>query len=369
MQSPKFITLLASFRFLHRYARLFYLHRELAEWTTFGKNWPMSKPHPKPYSVACIAYDHWSLFEAGIASEVFGLPRPEFLRPLYNFKVVRAESGVLRSRGGLRIGVNGGLRLLPAADLIIVPGWRDHREIPPMALIKALRAAHARGSRLMSICTGAFVLAAAGVLDGKEATTHWRYAEAFRALFPKVRLLPDVLYVDDGNVVTSAGSAAGIDACLHVVRKDYGSQIANSIARTMVTPPRRLGSQAQYIPSPVSTHDNRALSPLQDWARQNLHRPLRVSDLAKRASMSQRSLLRHFHAQTSLGPKSWLRRERVSAAQALLEQSGLSLQQIAEAVGFGSVEAIRCAFRDIVGAPPLQQRRMFIPDARSADGT
>lgn len=251
------------------------------------------------------------------------------------------------------------MRLLACADLIVVPGWRDHLEKPPAPLLRALAAAHRRGARLMSICSGAFVLAAAGVLDGRAATTHWRYAQAFRDRFPAIELRPDVLYVDEGNVITSAGSAAGIDACLHVVRQDYGADAANMVARTMVTPPHRDGTQAQFVPRPVASRDSSAVAPVMDWARKRLATPLRVTDLAQRAAMSQRSFLRHFTAQTGLGPKDWLRRERVATAQALLEQTGHVLERVAHDVGFGSVGAMRAAFRDIIGGSPTQHRKLF----------
>ena len=310
-------------------------------------------------TVVCIAYDGLSLFEAGIASEVFGIERPEFDRPLYRFRMAQAEPGVLRSRGGVSIQTQGGLRLLNGASLIIVPGWRDHREAPGTEMLRALRRAHERGSRLLSICTGAFVLAAAGVLDGRSATTHWRYAQAFRERFPKVNLRPEVLYVDEGSVITSAGSAAGIDACLHVVRRDHGSAVANTVARTMVTPPHRAGGQAQFIPSPVAEDEDGAMAPVMDWARGRLHQPLRMCDLAARAAMSERSFLRHFSAQVGMGPKEWMRRERVALAQRLLERSGKGLETVADEVGFGSVTALRAAFRDIAGGPPTQHRRQF----------
>jgi AraC family transcriptional activator FtrA len=310
-------------------------------------------------SVVCIAYDRWSLFEAGIAHEVFGVERPDLQRQLYRFRVAQAEPGVLRAQGGLRVQAQGGLRLLASADLVIVPGWRDHRQAPPLPMLAALRSAHQRGAQVLSICTGAFVLAAAGLLDGRRATTHWRYASAFRERFPRVDLQPDVLYVDEGDIITSAGSAAGIDACLHVVRTDHGSEIANFVARTMVTPPHRGGGQAQFVPSPIACAPSGAVAPVMDWARAGISRPLRVGDLAKRAAMSERTFLRHFTAQVGIGPKQWLRRERVSVAQRLLETSGKPLEVVAEASGFASVTALRAAFHDTVGAPPSHYRRQF----------
>ena len=308
-------------------------------------------------SVVCVAYDDLSLFEAGIASEVFGLERPEFEHPLYRFRVAQIEPGMLRSRGGLQLRADGGLGLLNRADLVIVPGWRGTDA--PEALQRALRRAHARGAQLLSICTGAFVLAEAGLLDGLEATTHWRYVPAFRERFPKVAWLADVLYVDTGSIVTSAGSAAGIDACLHVVRRHHGSAVANLVARTMVTPPHRQAGQAQFIPMPVGPATRSSLGPVLDWARARLDKPLRVGDMAGRAAMSERNFLRHFSAQVGIGPKEWLRRERVAAAQALLERSSQRLEAVAQAVGFGSAAALRAAFRQTIGVPPTLHRRQF----------
>lgn len=325
----------------------------------FDNNPPMLQAPSITPSVVCIAYDGLSLFEAGIASEVFGVERPEFERPLYRFRMAQAEPGVLKARGGLHLQTQGGLRLLNGVDWVVIPGWRDHREVPPAALLKALRAAHTRGARMLSICTGAFVLAEAGLLDGRSATTHWRYAAAFRERFPRVQLLPDVLYVDEGDVVTSAGSAAGIDACLHVVRKDHGAAIANTVARTMVTPPHRAGSQAQFVPAPVARQEGSRIAPVLDWARSRLQRPLSVSDLSQHAAMSERSFLRHFNAQLGMGPKEWIRRERVSLAQRLLESPGSRLDVVAEGSGFGSVTAMRAAFRDLTGAPPTTHRKQF----------
>lgn len=319
----------------------------------------MSTARPGIPTVACLAYDDLSLFEAGIASEVFGIERPEFERPLYRYRVAQVEPGLLRARGGLRLQADGGLRLLGGADLIIVPGWRHHREKPPEALLRALRRAHERGAQLLSICTGAFVLAATGLLDGRAATTHWRYAAAFRERFPRVDLQPDVLYVDEGSIVTSAGSAAGIDACLHVVRRHHGSAVANQIARTMVTPPHRQAGQAQYVPAPLGPAPRGGLGPVLDWARSHLGEPLRVEDMAARAAMSQRNFLRHFSAQVGTGPKQWLRRERVAAAQTLLEQTAHGLDTVAHAVGFGSASALRAAFRETIGASPTVHRRQF----------
>ena len=312
-----------------------------------------------PPLVVAVAYDGLSLFEAGIVAEVFDLPRPEFAAPLYRLRVAQAEPGELRSAGGLRVRSDGGLRLLRGASLVIVPGWRNHRERPPAPLLRALRAVHARGARVMSICSGAFVLAAAGLLDGRRATTHWRYATAFREMYPQVMLDPDVLYVDEGDVITSAGSAAGIDACLHVVRRDYGEQAANTIARSMVSVPHRSGGQSQYVAHPLPRHDGRGLAPVMQWAREHLAESLTVPQLASRAAMSERSFLRRFRSEAGLTPKAWLLQEQVRAAQRLLETSGAALDAVCAHSGFTSVETFRAAFRKVSGVAPSEYRRNF----------
>jgi AraC family transcriptional activator FtrA len=314
---------------------------------------------PDTRVVVAVAYDRLNLFEAGIVAEVFGLPRPELPGPLYALRVAQAEPGELRGPGGLRLCADGGLGLLRRADLIVIPGWRNHRELPPRGLIQALRAAHARGARLLSICTGAFVLAATGLLDGRRATTHWRYADAFRRMYPRVALDDQVLYVDEGDVVTSAGSAAGIDACLHVVRCDHGAEVANTIARTMVSSPHRSGGQAQYIAGPVPPRETDGLAAVMDWARARIDRSLSVPQLARRAAMSERTFLRRFVAETGITPKRWLLHERVRAAQRMLEAPGATLKAVSADAGFASVETFRAVFRHITGVAPSEYRRSF----------
>lgn len=319
----------------------------------------MSAPPERTRTVVCVAYDRLSLFEAGIAHEVFGIERPEFKVQPYRFVMARAEPGPLRAPGGLRLEASRSLRVLATADWVVIPGWRDHREVPPAPLLHALRQAHGRGVRLLSICTGAFVLAHAGLLDGRRATTHWRHADSLARQFPAVRLQPDVLYVDEGDIVTSAGSAAGIDACLHAVRKDHGPAVANVVARTMVTAAHRTGGQAQFVPMPVASRPASAVTPVTDWARSHLAHPLRVAELARRAAMSERTFLRRFTDQVGMGPKQWLRRERVALAQQMLEASDHPLEQVAQATGFASVSALRVAFQHVLGTPPSQHRRGF----------
>lgn len=309
--------------------------------------------------VVSVAYRGLSLFETGIVTEIFGTRRPGVIPPLYRFSIAQSEAGRLRTAGGLSVQADGGLRLLLDAALVVIPGWRNHLEPPPPALIGALRRSHERGARLLSICTGAFVLAATGLLDGKRATTHWLFADAFRKMFPQVVLDPNVLYVDEGSVVTSAGSAAGIDACLHVVKQDYGAETANLIARTLVASPHRAGGQAQYIATPVPRRESRGLAQLMSWASQHLTQPITVPLLARRAAMSERTLLRQFLAQAGVTPKTWLLQERVRQAQRLLESSDLPLEQISALCGFASPETFRATFRRIARVAPFAYRKAF----------
>jgi AraC family transcriptional activator FtrA len=312
-------------------------------------------------SVAVLAYDGLCTFEFALAVEVFGLRRPELGVPWYDFKVCALERGALRAEGGVRMQVAHGLRAIEAADTVVVPGWRHNLEEPiPTPLLSALRRAHARGARLVSICSGAFVLAATGLLDGKRATTHWRYTELFAQRFPKVKLLPDVLYVDEGQLLTSAGSAAGLDLCMHLVRKDYGAAIANQVARRLVIPPHREGGQAQFVPEPIApVESGSALSMLLSWALENLREPISVRRLARRAGMSERTFCRRFYAQTGTSPARWLITQRVIAAQRLLETTRLAVEAVADRVGMGTATNLRHHFREHLTTTPIQYRRTF----------
>src|SRR6202043_561588 len=256
--------------------------------------------------VATLLYDGLSLFEFGIVVEIFGLPRPELEVDWYKFETCSHQRGPLRTTGGVHVEARRGLRTLQQAGTIVISGWKRTSELPPESLLKALRSAHARGARLVSICSGAFVLAATGLLDGKRATTHWRYAEELASRFPKIRVDPGVLYVDEGSILTSAGSAAGIDLCLHIVRRDYGAEVANSVARRLGMPPHRDGGQAQFVAEPLRDQREEGLAPVLAWAQANLARALRVEDLARRAAMSPRTFARQFVRQNGTTPHQWL---------------------------------------------------------------
>jgi AraC family transcriptional activator FtrA len=323
--------------------------------TTIVKKLP--KPQKPPRQVAVLAYDHLCTFEFGIAVEVFGLPRPE-LPGWYRFKVCAIEPGPLAATGGFRILADGGLRDLRGADTIIVPGWRGIQTPVPEALVKALRAAHARGARLLSFCSGVFVLAATGLLDGRRATTHWRYARHLQQAYPAIRIEPDVLYVDEGQLLTSAGSAAALDLSLHLVRRDHGPKIANQVARRLVIPPHRDGGQAQFIDRPVQ-EEGAALAAMLDWMRRNLQRELPLRLLARQAKLSERTFLRRFEEATGTTPKDWLTNERLRRARELLEGSGMAVERVATECGFGSADTLRHHFRTRLQLSPRRYRDRF----------
>lgn len=310
--------------------------------------------------VVALAYEGLCTFEFGVVVEVFGLPRPEMGEGWYRFAVAALEPGALRAAGGVRIVADGDIALLSQAHTIVIPGWRGPDAPVPAELIAALRAAHSRGTRLLSVCSGVFVLAATGLLDGKRATTHWLYADALRTRYPQIQVDPDVLYIDEGDVLTSAGSAAGIDLCLHLVRRDYGTAAANSVARRLVAAPHRDGGQAQFIECAVpSHHESPRLGPLFDWLHQHLSEEHSVESLAARACMSPRTFLRRFNAATGTTPARWIINERLTRAQRLLEHSGLSIEEIAQQAGFGSASTLRHHFSQRFLLSPARYRKNF----------
>jgi AraC family transcriptional regulator, transcriptional activator FtrA len=311
--------------------------------------------------VVVVAYDGLCTFEFGCAVEVFGLPRPEMGERWYRFAVASADPGPLRAIGGVQVIADGGLDLLAAAGTVIVPGWRGMEAPVPDALTGALRDAYAGGARIVSLCSGAFVLAAAGLLDKRNATTHWRYADELVRRHPKVRFVPDVLYVDDERVLTAAGSAAGLDLCLHLVRRDWGAGIANQVARRLVLPAHRQGGQQQYVESPVPRErgGGSRLAPLLDRVRENLDQEWPVERLAAEAATSIRALHRRFRETVGQSPGVWLAAERVARARELLESGSLSIEGIAGACGFGSAATLRHHFRAVLGTSPAAYRARF----------
>jgi len=312
------------------------------------------------HTVAGIAFDGVPPFELSVAAEVFGVDRSDLGVPWYRFMVCTVEGRAVKSEVGFEIHSPYALADLRRADTIVVPArYHGSAENYPK-LLDALRAGHRRGARVMSFCTGAFVLADAGLLDGRRATTHWAYADEFAARFPAVKLDPGVLYVDEGDVLTSAGTAAGIDLCLHVVRKDLGADIANAVARRMVVPPHRDGGQAQYVDDPVPDGPGADLfGETMAWLQQHLSEPLTVEDLARRSAMSPRTFARRFRATTGTTPMQWVLRQRVLLAQRLLETTDEPVDRVADLAGFGSPASLRQHFNRIVRTSPTSYRRTF----------
>ncbi|MBR8129896.1 transcriptional regulator FtrA [Burkholderia ambifaria] len=322
----------------------------------------------KNHLVVALAYDRLCTFEFGCVVELFALERPELGVDWYRFAVCASEPGPVRAAGGITVAAPYRLATLDRADTIVIPGWRDPDERPPEPLLKKLRAARRRGARLCSICSGVFVLAAAGVLDGMTVTTHWRYAERLQARYPALRVNPDALYVDEGQIVTSAGSAAGLDMLLHLVRRDHGGAIANRVAQRLVLPPHRDGGQAQFVPRPVAPGGGDRLAKLIDWMRAHAAEPHTLASLAAQAAMSTRTLQRQFADATGMSPLTWLIRERVNLAKDMLEtHPALSLAQIAARSGFGSEESLRRHFRRVAATSPAAYRRGMDRGVRPAN--
>jgi transcriptional regulator GlxA family with amidase domain len=333
-------------------------------------------------NVAAVVLNDFTPFELGVVCEVFGYDRTDDGLPSYDFAVVAGEPGPLRAEGclGLTLQSAGGLDRLADADLVVVSAVSAARmyqtEVPefPPPLLAALRATVDRGGRVLSVCTGAFVLGAAGLLDGRMCTTHWRHAGELARRYPAAKVDPAVLYVDEDPVITSAGTAAGVDACLHLVRKEQGSRVANGIARRMVVPPHRDGGQAQYVDRPVAMPACDTLGDVLSWMQRHLAEPITIRQLAARARMSERTFARRFVAETGTTPLRWLTGQRILLAQELLEESDASLELIAERAGFGNAAALRHHFRAWRGTTPQAYRRAFAaggpPRAagRGADG-
>lgn len=309
--------------------------------------------------VVAVVYDGLCTFEFSIVAEVFGLNRPEMGEGWYRFASAAMEPGPLRAQGGLMFQVDHGLELLDEADLIVIPGWKGVDVDVPDALLASLRSAWHRGARLASICSGAFVLAATGLLDGQRATTHWRYAQVLAKRHPSVDVDASVLYASGGRVFTSAGSAAGIDLMLHIVREEFGTEAANSVARRLVMPPHRHGGQAQFIERPVPTDRNAQLSKLLEKLRQDPTRRWSVGDMARKIAMSNRTFLRRFTETTGMPPAQWLALVRVEEAKRLLETTALQMEQVAAGAGFASVQALRHHFLAKVGVAPREYRASF----------
>ncbi|MEU9020025.1 helix-turn-helix domain-containing protein [Actinomadura sp. NPDC048394] len=310
------------------------------------------------HRVVALVRPPQSTFELGCAAQVFGIERAG-LPTRYDFGVCTEHPGPVSTLAGFDMLVTTGLQALDEAKTVIVPGWLPTTEPPSPAVVEALRRAHSRGARIVSICSGAFALAHAGLLDGRRATTHWAQADEFAARFPHVQLDPDVLYVDHGDVATSAGAGAGFDLCLHLVRNDQGARYAAHVARTMVMPPHREGGQLQYSSPPHPAHIDDTLAPLLDWVTARLDEPVTIETMAAHAGVSPRTLTRRFTDQLGTSPGQWLLAQRIAAAQDLLESTDLPLNAIARRVGLSSATNLRRRFLNALATTPGAYRRAF----------
>ncbi|MEU6196541.1 helix-turn-helix domain-containing protein [Streptomyces sp. NPDC047061] len=307
------------------------------------------------HRVAVLAVDGVYPFELGIPSRVFGATEGH-----YEVLTCTVDGRPVRTNSDFSITTEHGPETLSTADTVVIPPFSTTAVTPevPQAVVEALRSV-APGTRLVSICTGAFVLAAAGLLDGRPATTHWVVADLFRSWFPKVALDPNVLFIDDGDVLTSAGAASGLDVCLHIIRKDHGSEVANHVARMCVVPPWRDGGQAQYIRHPVPEATTSGTATARQWALENLHEPMALTDLAEHSHMSLRTFVRRFTEEVGTSPGRWLIQQRVERARHLLESTDLPVDEIAGRVGFAGGTSLREHLHAAIGVSPLAYRRTF----------
>lgn len=311
-----------------------------------------------PHRVVALLVPPQSIFELACATEVFGLPRADE-PPRYEFSVCTERPGPVATLAGYDITAGRDLKALADADTVVVPGLHHRLDAVSPAVLDAVHQAHRRGARVAAICSGAFLLAQAGLLDGRRATTHWRMARQLAARFPLVRVEPDTLYIDLGDVATSAGTAAGIDLCLHLVRTDHGAAHAARIARHMVMPPHREGGQLQFAAPIQPETPSESLACVLDWAAERLREPLTVTDLAAYAALSPRTLARRFAEQLGTSPGRWLLQQRIMAARALLEETDLPVEAIAVRVGLSSATNLRRRFASAVHTTPAAYRRAF----------
>lgn len=321
---------------------------------------------PAPYRVALVSFPGIRAFDVSVITEVWGTDRTDRGVPAFDLRRVATVAAPVPMRGGLSLTPDRTLAWLPRADLILVPGLDDHLTPAPEPVLDALRRAHARGTTIAALCGGAFTLAQAGLLDGRCVITHWNLVDLLRAEHPRVTVVPDALFIEDGNIWTAAGTAAGIDLCLHLVRTAHGAEAAAAIARSMVTAPFRTGTQAQFIehPIPRTDRDADALASVRAYAVHHLHEPLAVADLAAHAGMSARSFARHFAAATGTTPLRWLLDQRIAAAQKLLEHTDLPMPEVARRTGFGSEITMRQHFASRLATSPRAYRASFAAHAR-----
>ncbi|MEV7883853.1 helix-turn-helix domain-containing protein [Streptomyces sp. NPDC002817] len=327
-----------------------------------------SQPNIRPHRVTVIVDEGTNPFEVGVATELFGLPRPELglPGPLYEVTLCTPAPGVRMNHGFFTLSGVPGLEAVDEADTLVVPGRPDNVVPRGGAVLDAIRRTHARGARVMSLCTGSFALAEAGLLDGRRATTHWLWADAFRELHPKVLLEPDVLFVDEGDLLTAAGSAAALDLGLHIWRRDHGAEAANAVSRRLVFAAHRDGGQRQFVKRPVPDVPAESLAPLLAWAQERLGEPLTVTELAARAAVSPATLHRRFQAQLGTTPLAWLTGERVALACRLIERGEERLDVVAARSGLGTAANLRARVRRETGLSPSAYRRRFGTSATEA---
>ncbi|MEU5215407.1 helix-turn-helix domain-containing protein [Streptomyces sp. NPDC020807] len=319
--------------------------------------------HHRPHRVVVLALPGLLPFELGIPHRIFGRAKDSEGRALYEILTCATTAGAVQTDADFAVHVEHGAEILATADTVVVPASYELGPVYEEGRLTdelAAALAHIRpGTRLVSICTGGYVLAAAGYLDGRPATTHWASAEHFQRLFPEVRVDADVLFVDDGDVLTSAGVAAGIDLCLHLVRRDHGTAVANDVARRTVVPPHRDGGQAQYIARPMPEAGTHTTTAARAWALAHLHEPIQLRDLAEREAMSVRTFTRRFREEVGVSPGQWLTQQRVERARHLLESTGLPIDRIAHDAGFGTAQSLRAHLMSAIGVTPTAYRRTF----------
>lgn len=330
---------------------------------------PKSHSPTRKIRIAVIAFDGMNPFHLSVPSLVFGNVRSDAGKPVFDVFVCSIDEGPLRTSAGFSIAIDTDFSALKTADIVIMPTWHDDCRKAPAALLDALRRAHKRGARMVGLCLGTFPLAEAGLLDGKTATTHWAAADALAEQFPKVKVDRDVLYVAEEDVLTSAGVAAGLDCCLHLLRETCGAEIANRVARRLVIAPHRQGGQAQFIerPVPVSHSDNR-FSQVLEWVSEHLEEEHSIDSLAQRAAMSRRNFTRHFRQATGTSFKQWLLSQRLSYAQRMLEGGDASIEVVAMEAGFGTALSLRQHFRAAFHTSPSAYRTLFRESAAVAEG-
>lgn len=311
-------------------------------------------------SIAIIAFNNISPFQLSVPCMVFGENRLDIDGPRFDLMICAAEDGELKTNAGFSIRTPYALRDMDTADMVIVPSWRDACEAPPPELLAALNAAHLRGATIVGLCMGAFVLAAAGLLDNRPATSHWLLTDELAQRYPQIAVRPDVLYVDDGDVITSAGVAAGIDCCLHILRRLHGAEAAGRVARRMVVPPHRQGGQAQYIEKPIrGSAAEDGFSQGLEWVRGHLAEPHSIDSLAERFMMSRRTFTRRFRQVTGTTVGAWLLNQRLALAQRMLETTAKPIDLIAQEAGFGSEVSLRLHFNKVLKTTPSRYRREF----------